>query len=85
MVLILYLNTLKCIAYSNINNIVGGFMTKLMHKDLGLASGVASATLTPIPLGTLAHQLFTTVIAHGLGDKDFSVIYDFIQEQGKKK
>uniref|UniRef100_A0A6M2DM99 3-hydroxyisobutyrate dehydrogenase n=1 Tax=Xenopsylla cheopis TaxID=163159 RepID=A0A6M2DM99_XENCH len=67
------------------HNYDGGFMTKLMHKDLGLASGVASATLTPIPLGTLAHQLFTTVIAHGLGDKDFSVIYDFIQEQGKKK
>merc|ERR1712003_376017 len=36
----------------------GGFGTTLMAKDLGLAQDAATATQTPIPLGSLAHQGF---------------------------
>ncbi|GAB0090233.1 3-hydroxyisobutyrate dehydrogenase [Sergentomyia squamirostris] len=63
----------------------GGFATNLMTKDLGLASGVATASNTPIPLGAMAHQVYRTVMAHGLGDKDFSVVYDFLMNQAEKK
>uniref|UniRef100_A0A1L8E147 3-hydroxyisobutyrate dehydrogenase n=1 Tax=Nyssomyia neivai TaxID=330878 RepID=A0A1L8E147_9DIPT len=62
----------------------GGFATNLMTKDLGLASGVATSSNTPIPLGAMAHQIYRTVMAHGLGDKDFSVVYDFLKSQEKK-
>ncbi|KAI8118137.1 mitochondrial, Probable 3-hydroxyisobutyrate dehydrogenase [Lucilia cuprina] len=59
------------------NDYKGGFSTDLITKDLGLASGVATSTNTPIPMGALAHQMYRTLKAHGLGNKDFSVIYDF--------
>ena len=40
------------------NGYAGGFGTTLMTKDLGLAQDAATATQTPIPLGSLAHQGF---------------------------
>nr|XP_015811426.2 3-hydroxyisobutyrate dehydrogenase, mitochondrial [Nothobranchius furzeri] len=39
------------------NNYQGGFVTTLMAKDLGLAQNTATSTKTPIPLGSLAHQI----------------------------
>ncbi|TMW45715.1 hypothetical protein DOY81_009206 [Sarcophaga bullata] len=58
----------------------GGFSTDLITKDLGLASGVATASNTPIPMGAMAHQMYRTLKAHGLGNnKDFSVVYDFMK------
>lgn len=57
----------------------GGFSTDLITKDLGLATGVATATNTPIPLGALSHQIYRTLKAHGLGSKDFSVVYEFMK------
>ena len=42
------------------NGYAGGFGTTLMTKDLGLAQDAATATQTPIPLGSLAHQGFFT-------------------------
>lgn len=61
------------------NDYKGGFSTDLITKDLGLASGVATASNTPIPLGAMAHQIYRTLKAHGLGNKDFSVVYDFMK------
>ncbi|CAF99415.1 unnamed protein product, partial [Tetraodon nigroviridis] len=39
------------------NNYQGGFGTTLMAKDLGLAQNTATNTKTPVPLGSLAHQI----------------------------
>ncbi|XP_061395915.1 probable 3-hydroxyisobutyrate dehydrogenase, mitochondrial [Musca vetustissima] len=61
------------------NDYKGGFSTDLITKDLGLASGVATSSNTPIPLGAMAHQIYRTLKAHGLGSKDFSVVYDFMK------
>lgn len=61
----------------------GGFATQLITKDLGLASSVATNSNSPIPLGALSHQIYRTLMAKGLGGKDFSVVYDFIKNEGK--
>lgn len=45
--------------------------------------GVAAANDTPIPLGAAAHQIYRTLKAHGLGDKDFSVVYEFLRNSKK--
>ncbi|XP_014488300.1 PREDICTED: 3-hydroxyisobutyrate dehydrogenase, mitochondrial [Dinoponera quadriceps] len=60
-------------------NYEGGFDTTLMAKDLGLAQSAATRTQTPIPLGSLAHQIYRTVIAQGFSNKDFSVVYQFLK------
>lgn len=63
------------------NDYKGGFSTDLITKDLGLASGVATASNTPIPMGAMAHQIYRTLKAKGLGNKDFSVVYDFMKNE----
>ena len=63
----------------------GGFATGLMTKDLGLASSVATQSNTPIPLGALSHQIYRAVMAQGLANKDFSVVYDFLRNVEDKK
>ncbi|EFN83706.1 3-hydroxyisobutyrate dehydrogenase, mitochondrial, partial [Harpegnathos saltator] len=60
-------------------NYEGGFGTTLMAKDLGLAQSAATRTQTPIPLGSLAHQIYRAAIAQGFSNKDFSVIYQFLK------
>lgn len=61
----------------------GGFATGLITKDLGIASAVATSSNTPIPLGALTHQIYRTLMAKGLANKDFSVVYDFIKNDTK--
>ncbi|XP_036140472.1 3-hydroxyisobutyrate dehydrogenase, mitochondrial [Monomorium pharaonis] len=60
-------------------NYEGGFGTTLMAKDLGLAQSAATRMQAPIPLGSLAHQIYRAVIAQGFSNKDFSVIYQFLK------
>lgn len=60
-------------------NYEGGFGTTLMAKDLGLAQSAATRTEAPIPLGSLAHQIYRAVIAQGFSNKDFSVVYQFLK------
>ncbi|KAK2717773.1 hypothetical protein QYM36_006534 [Artemia franciscana] len=67
------------------NNYEGGFGTALMTKDLGLAQTAATTTGTTIPLGSLAHQLYRLMVTRGLGKKDFSAIYAFLQEMENAK
>ncbi|XP_058055162.1 probable 3-hydroxyisobutyrate dehydrogenase, mitochondrial [Anopheles bellator] len=62
----------------------GGFATGLITKDLGIASAVATTSNTPIPLGALTHQIYRTLMAKGLADKDFSVVYDFLKNNEGK-
>uniref|UniRef100_A0A182RMI7 3-hydroxyisobutyrate dehydrogenase n=1 Tax=Anopheles funestus TaxID=62324 RepID=A0A182RMI7_ANOFN len=62
----------------------GGFATGLITKDLGIASAVATSSNSPIPLGALTHQIYRTLMAKGLANKDFSVVYDFLKNaEGK--
>ncbi|GAM29303.1 hypothetical protein SAMD00019534_124790 [Acytostelium subglobosum LB1] len=58
----------------------GGFGSALMNKDLGLAVDSAKSLGEPLPLGTTAHQFYTMMVQKGLGNKDFSVAYEFLQK-----
>lgn len=51
-----------------------GFMTDLMHKDLGLALTAGNELRVPLTLTALAHQLYGMASAQGLGRKDFSAV-----------
>ncbi|KAF1381445.1 hypothetical protein EPR50_G00150710 [Perca flavescens] len=63
------------------NNYQGGFGTTLMAKDLGLAQNTATDTKTPIPLGSLAHQIFRVMCSRGYANKDFSSVFQFLREE----
>ncbi|XP_077051597.1 3-hydroxyisobutyrate dehydrogenase a isoform X1 [Siphateles boraxobius] len=64
------------------NNYQGGFGTLLMAKDLGFAQNTATSTQTPIPLGSLAHQIYRAMCAGGYSNKDFSSVFQFLREEG---
>ncbi|XP_020636232.3 3-hydroxyisobutyrate dehydrogenase, mitochondrial isoform X1 [Pogona vitticeps] len=63
------------------NNYQGGFGTTLMAKDLGLAQISATNTKTPVPLGSLAHQIYRIMCAKGYAQKDFSSVFQFLREE----
>uniref|UniRef100_A0A8C9X460 3-hydroxyisobutyrate dehydrogenase n=1 Tax=Sander lucioperca TaxID=283035 RepID=A0A8C9X460_SANLU len=63
------------------NNYQGGFGTQLMAKDLGLAQNTATNTKTPVPLGSLAHQIYRIMCARGYANKDFSSVFQFLREE----
>ncbi|XP_013864209.1 3-hydroxyisobutyrate dehydrogenase b [Austrofundulus limnaeus] len=63
------------------NNYQGGFGTQLMTKDLGLAQDTATTTRTPVPLGSLAHQIYRMMCARGYANKDFSSVFQFLREE----
>uniref|UniRef100_A0A3B5N0C9 3-hydroxyisobutyrate dehydrogenase n=1 Tax=Xiphophorus couchianus TaxID=32473 RepID=A0A3B5N0C9_9TELE len=63
------------------NNYQGGFGTQLMAKDLGLAQNTATNTRTPVPLGSLAHQIYRMMCARGYANKDFSSVFQFLREE----
>ncbi|XP_023258920.1 3-hydroxyisobutyrate dehydrogenase, mitochondrial-like [Seriola lalandi dorsalis] len=63
------------------NNYQGGFGTQLMAKDLGLAQNTATNTKTPVPLGSLAHQMYRMMCARGYANKDFSSVFQFLREE----
>ena len=56
------------------NDYDGGFLTRLMVKDLGLAMEAALETGAATPMGALARSLYAGLANQGLGDKDFSSI-----------
>ncbi|CAN0375804.1 3-hydroxyisobutyrate dehydrogenase, mitochondrial [Lethenteron reissneri] len=66
------------------NNYQGGFGTSLMAKDLSLAQNAATNTKTPVPLGSLAHQLYRVMCARGYAAKDFSSVFQFLREEEAK-
>uniref|UniRef100_A0A8C6V9E3 3-hydroxyisobutyrate dehydrogenase n=1 Tax=Neogobius melanostomus TaxID=47308 RepID=A0A8C6V9E3_9GOBI len=63
------------------NNYQGGFGTTLMAKDLGFAQSTATSTRSPIPLGSMAHQIFRVMCSRGYANKDFSSIFQFLREE----
>lgn len=58
---------------------VGGFGSRLMLKDLGLAVSAASEARVALPLGNTTKELYQLAEARGLGDKDFGVILQFLR------
>jgi 3-hydroxyisobutyrate dehydrogenase len=54
----------------------GGFATRLMLKDLGLATEAARRSGQSVMLGALAQQLYQLAQAQGLGELDFSAIFN---------
>lgn len=52
-----------------------------MAKDLGLVQSAATKVGATIPLGSLAHQIYKAIIAHGSSKKDFSFVYQFLKGQ----
>ena len=52
----------------------GGFGSDLMLKDLGLATEAAKLAKQPVPLGSLAQQMYQTFSLQGNGGLDFSAI-----------
>lgn len=56
-----------------------GFMTDLMHKDLGLALAAGDALRVPLALTALAHQLYTMTSAQGYGRQDFSAVAKLLE------
>ncbi|XP_048367457.1 3-hydroxyisobutyrate dehydrogenase, mitochondrial [Sphaerodactylus townsendi] len=63
------------------NNYQGGFGTTLMAKDLSLAQMSATNTKTPVPLGSVAHQVYRIMCAKGYAQKDFSSVFQFLREE----
>ncbi|WP_420390333.1 3-hydroxyisobutyrate dehydrogenase [Marinobacter sp.] len=58
----------------------GGFLVDLMSKDLGLALDNAVTNKAPIPLGSLARNLFQLHGQQGHGKQDFSSIQNFYRD-----
>ncbi len=52
----------------------GGFGSDLMLKDLGLATEAAKLSKQPVPLGSLAQQIYQTFSLQGHGGLDFSAV-----------
>ncbi len=62
------------------NQYSGGFCVKLMCKDLGLALDAAKEADTNLPIGETAKQIYNTLKStQDLHEKDFSVIYHFLE------
>lgn len=61
------------------DNYNGGFQTHLIAKDMALASNVAVSCGAPIPLASVAHQIYRTMAAYGYSNKDFGSVYKFLQ------
>lgn len=59
----------------------GGFMTRLMVKDLGLAMGLAEHAHSAVPMGALARNLFNLHASQGQGGKDFSSILELYRDK----
>jgi len=62
------------------SNFDPGFMAELMHKDLGLAMSLGKETGVPLLMGSLTYQMFSHLIASGLGKKDFSIIIKVFED-----
>jgi 3-hydroxyisobutyrate dehydrogenase len=63
------------------NDYQGGFMVDLMNKDLGLAMATASTHQSVVPMGALAQSLYQLHALNGNGKKDFSSIFQALQQK----
>ena len=57
-----------------------GFMTDLLHKDLGLALDLASENQTPMVMTAIARQLFEMTRAAGYGKDDYTALLKVLEQ-----
>jgi 3-hydroxyisobutyrate dehydrogenase len=57
-----------------------GFMTDLLHKDLGLALDLAEESATVVPMTALARQLYEMARAAGYGRQDYTSLLKVLEQ-----
>jgi len=57
-----------------------GFMTNLLHKDLGLALDLAAELQTPVALTALTRQMYEMVRAAGYGSADYTSLLKVLEK-----
>ena len=57
-----------------------GFMTDLLHKDLGLALDLAAESQTPVALTALTRQLYEMARAAGFGREDYTSLLKVLEK-----
>ncbi|MEO7020911.1 MAG: NAD(P)-dependent oxidoreductase [Ktedonobacteraceae bacterium] len=57
-----------------------GFMTDLLHKDLGLALDLAAENSTVVPMTALARQLYEMARAAGYGRQDYTSVLKVLEQ-----
>ncbi|CAF1106201.1 unnamed protein product [Adineta ricciae] len=63
------------------NDYQDGFASELMTKDLLLALDLAKELQIPIPLGEQAADFYRQICSSGLGKRDFSVTFKYLNEK----
>ena len=63
----------------------GGFGCALMAKDLTLALDAEVRSQLGCRWGSHAHQLYGLLMEHGLGGKDFGVVYQYLTKSLEEK
>ena len=58
-----------------------GFMTDLMHKDLGLGLDLAAELQSPLPLSGLTRQMYEMARAAGYGQDDYTSILKVLEQE----
>jgi 3-hydroxyisobutyrate dehydrogenase len=61
-----------------------GFTTDLMAKDLGLAVNAARELRVPVAVASAAQQILRLASSHGLGRKDFTSVYTFLEPSSEQ-
>ncbi len=57
-----------------------GFMTDLLHKDLGLALDLAAENSTPVPMTALSRQMYEMARAAGYGREDYTSLLKVLEQ-----
>ena len=57
-----------------------GFMTDLLHKDLGLALDLAVENQTPLTMTAIARQMFEMTRAAGYGKEDYTALLKVLEQ-----
>lgn len=57
-----------------------GFMTDLLHKDLGLALDLAAESQTTVPLTALSRQMYEMARAAGYGREDYTSLLKVLEQ-----
>jgi len=57
-----------------------GFMTDLLHKDLGLALDLAAENLTPLAMTAIARQMYEQTREAGYGKDDYTALLKVLEQ-----
>src|SRR6266568_3690700 len=60
-----------------------GFMTDLLHKDLGLALDMAAENQTPVAMTALTRQMYEMARAAGYGHEDYPSLLKVLEQMAK--